>query len=235
MRQRYRPSKLTAALAFSLACGSTTATASADAVETAAAIRAAIASAVQPRLTDMGDATIEIGAIDGRLRLPQCAAMEVSLDAVNGAASTAKVDCPSPEWTIYVPVRIHAWVDAVVAAGNLAPDTALAPDLLSRRRVDMFAADGTLVTDPARVEGKILRVGVVAGSPILASFLENPLVVHRGQKVLLTLTDGSMVIRDSVVALEDGRAGDTITMQNPESQKIIHATVTDDGTAEIRF
>lgn len=202
--------------------------------ESAAAIRAAVTDAVHPRL-GRSDATIEVGAIDGRLHLPQCPALAVSLDGTSGAMMTAKVDCPSPDWTIYVPVRVHAWVNAVVAADNLAPETKLTADLLSRRRVDMYAAGGALVTDPDRIEGKILRVGLMAGAPILASLLENPIVIHRGQRVLLTLSDGTMMIRDSVVALEDGRVGDTITMRNPESQKVIQATVAGDGSAEIRF
>ena len=75
----------------------------------------------------------------------------------------------------------------------------------------------------------------MAGAPIVASFLENPVVIRTGQRVLLTLTDGGMVIRDSVIALENGRVGDTIPMRNPQSQKVIQATVAGDGTAEIRF
>jgi flagellar basal body P-ring formation protein FlgA len=202
-------------------------------IENLAAIRAAVAAAVHPRL-GTGDATVDIGAIDSRLRLPACPALAVSLDG-DGAMLTAKVDCPSPDWTIYVPVRVHAWVEAVVAAANLTPDTQLTADLLSHRRVDMFAVSGALVTDPARVAGKILRVGLAAGSPVLESFVENPLVIRRGQRVLLTLSDGQMVIRDSVIALDDGRVGDDIAMRNPESQKVIHATVSGDGTADIRF
>lgn len=234
-RCRTAAATATAAMtAICLTCGTSTATVAAD-IESPAAIREAIADAMQPRLAGMTDATIEIGAIDSRMRLPACASVEVNLAADDGAMTTAKVDCLSPDWTIYVPVRVHAWAEAVVAAANLAPETRLSSDLLTRRRVDMFATSGALVTDPSRVEGKILRVGITAGSPILASFVENPVIIHRGQKVLLTLTDGDMVIKDSVVALEDGRVGDTIAMQNPESQKIIHATVAGDGAAEIRF
>lgn len=221
-----------AVAAVALAGGA--AAAPATGVENAAAIRAAVADAMHPRLGG-GDATVEIGAIDSRLRLPSCPALQVGLDGAIGAMMTAKVDCQSPVWTIYVPVRVHAWVQAVVAAANLAPDTKLTPDLLSRRRIDMYAAGGAVVSDPAKIDGKILRVGLLAGAPILASFVQNPLVVHRGQRVLLTLTDGGMTVRDSVVALEDGRVGDDIALRNSESQKVVHATVAGDGTAEIRF
>ncbi len=204
-------------------------------IETAAAIRAAIRRALEPRIAGLKDATAEIGAIDPRLRLPPCPALAVALPETSATAMTAKVACPSPEWTIYVPVRLHAWIEAVVAATNLAPNTELTADDLSRGRVDMFASSGAPITEPARVEGKTLQVGLLAGAPILASFLKAPLVVHRGEKVLLTLTDKTMVVRDTAVALDDGRIGDTIAVENPESRKIVHATVARDGTVAVRF
>src|SRR5579875_1781509 len=161
------------------------------------------------------------------------AALRPSLAGIKGA--TAKIACPSPDWTIYVPIRLHAWVEAVVAATNLAPNTRLTADNLARGRVDMFASPGELVTSPARAEGRVLEVGLLAGAPILKSFLKTPFVVHRGEKVLLTLTDRTMVIRDTAVALDNGRVGDSIAVRNPESGKIVHATVAEDGTVAVRF
>ncbi len=203
--------------------------------EDAGAVRDAITAALQPRLEQLRNATFEIGAIDTRLRLPECPAIQVTLPPGNAAAISAKVECPAPTWTIYVPVRLHAWVDAVVAATNLAPQTKLGPGHLSHGRVDIFNAAGGLVTDSARAEGKILRLGVAAGAPILEAYLEAPLVVHRGQELVLTLSDSAMVIRNTVVALEDGRIGDRINVQSPGSHKTISATVGDDGNVQINF
>jgi flagella basal body P-ring formation protein FlgA len=204
-------------------------------LEAPAAIRAAIRAALRPSLAGIKGATAEIGAIDPRLRLPACPALAISLPQTSAPAMTAKVACPSPDWTIYVPIRLHAWVEAVVAATNLAPNTRLTADNLARGRVDMFASPGELVTSPARAEGRVLEVGLLAGAPILKSFLKTPFVVHRGEKVLLTLTDRTMVIRDTAVALDNGRVGDSIAVRNPESGKIVHATVAEDGTVAVRF
>jgi flagella basal body P-ring formation protein FlgA len=203
--------------------------------ETPAMIRAAVQSAIVPRLAAINGARIdsEVGAIDPRLQLPSCPAINVSLPPVNAAAMTAKVECEAPAWTIYVPVRLHAWVEAIVAAANLSPNTRLAADHLSRARVDMFGSSGGLVLDPAQAEGKILRVGLLAGAPILSPFLELPTVVRRGQKVLLTLTASTMVIKATAVAMEDGRVGDSIMVENPDSKKTLHATVAADGSVEI--
>jgi flagella basal body P-ring formation protein FlgA len=206
-------------------------------LETPASIRAAIEAAVSPRLAALDRAAVEIavGPIDSRLKLPSCPAIEVTLPPTNTAMMTARAECLSPSWTIYVPVRLHAWVEAVVAAVNLAPNTRLSGDYLTRGRVDTFSSNGGLLSEPAQAEGKILRVGLFAGAPITSTFLELPVVVHRGQKVLLTLTASTMTIRTTALALEDGRVGDSIALENPDTRKTVHATVADDGTVEMNF
>ena len=182
-----------------------------------------------------GRGEVDIGTIDSRLRLPACPNIQVDLPPNNSALVTAKISCPAPNWTLYVPIHLHDWVDAVVAAANLAPNTPLTTAVLTRGRTDAFAGSGGLITDPHQAEGKILRAGVMAGAPILTSQLDLPISVHRGQRVMLTLTDPEMTIKATATALDDGRVGDTITVQNTDSQKTLRATVARDGGVEIRF
>jgi flagellar basal body P-ring formation protein FlgA len=130
---------------------------------------------------------------------------------------------------------LRAWVDAVVASVNLPPNTKLTADHVTRGRVDMFGNNGGLVTDSAQVQGKILRVGLIAGAPLLSPFLELPVIVHRGQKVVLTLTASTMTIKTTALALEDGRAGESIALENAETKKTMRATVADDGNVEMNF
>lgn len=212
-------------------------TAGNGAMEDGATIRAAIAAAVRPRLAAIvtGTPDVAVGAIDPRLRFPACPALQVTLPPANAAAMTAKVSCDAPAWTFYVPVRVQVWTKAVVAATNLAPDTRLNAADLALGRVDAFASSGALVTDPAQAEGKILRAGLSAGAPVLATLLALPVVVHRGDKVVLTLKDPSMTIRTAAVALEDGHVGESILVQNVESKKTIRATVAGSGTVVMKF
>ncbi|MBV9826697.1 MAG: flagellar basal body P-ring formation protein FlgA [Alphaproteobacteria bacterium] len=202
-----------------------------------ATIRGAIENEVSARLAALNDATIEVsvGAIDPRLSLAPCPNIEVSLPPANAASLTAKVTCDTPHWTIYVPVHVHAWVGAIVAAGNLIPNRPLAARDLTRGRVDLFANTGGVITDMKEVEGKILRAGLAVGTPILQSQLDLPISVHRGQHVVLTAEDSAMEIKTSAVALEDGRVGDNIRVENPDSQKTVSATVTRDGGVEVKF
>jgi flagella basal body P-ring formation protein FlgA len=206
-------------------------------LETAEAIRSAVTGALAPRLGTYKDAAVEveIGALDPRLRLPACPMPDVALPPTNTALMTAKVACLAPAWTLYVPVRLHAWVDAVVAAVNLMPETTINAADLMRGRVDMLAHGGGLLTDPEQAAGKILRIGLPAGTPVLSPLLTAPVVVHRGQKVLLTLSDSTMTIRAPALALEDGRVGESIEIENPDSKKTMRATVVDDGSVEMKF
>lgn len=201
-----------------------------------ATIRSAVERAAAARIAMNGaDVQIEVSAIDSRLQLPACPSLGIDLPPNTTASMTAKVTCIQPQWTIYVPLRVHAWTEAIVAAGNLPPNRALSAGDFSRGKVDIFAAPGGVITDPKQVQGKILRAGLVVGSPILSTMLDQPISVHRGQRVVLTASDSAMTVKTAGVAMEDGRVGDHISVQNPDSQKTVNATVTRDGGVEIKF
>jgi flagella basal body P-ring formation protein FlgA len=130
---------------------------------------------------------------------------------------------------------LHAWVNAVVAATNLPANTILTTAQLTTGRADEFAGSAGLITDLRQVQGKVLRTGLMAGSPVLSSQLDQPVAVRRGQNVVVTLTDSSMTLKTTATAMEDGRIGDNISVQNPASQKTLRATVSRDGGVEIKF
>jgi flagellar basal body P-ring formation protein FlgA len=201
------------------------------------AIRAAIRVAARADIATAAGARLEVdvGAIDPRIHLPGCDALEVTIPRIAAPALTARVRCPQPAWTLYVPIELHDWGRVVVAATNLAPDATLTAADLMIARVDLMASGAAYLTDPAAAEGKVLRANVRAGAPIPAALLEQPVIVHRGQSVVLTLTDGAITIRTSVVALQDGRAGQSILVQNPESRKNVWATVSSAGGVELNF
>jgi flagellar basal body P-ring formation protein FlgA len=194
-----------------------------------AAAGSAIPAAVGARLE------IQVGNIDPRIQLPQCAQLRVSVPRAIAPALTARVSCDAPFWTLYVPLQVQAWGRVVVAATDLAPNTTLEPEDLAMGRVDLLTANGGYLTDPVEAEGRILRVNIRAGAPIPASLLAQPLLVHRGETVVLTLQDNGITIRTNVVALQDGRAGESILVQNPESRKDLRATVSSAGGVEMRF
>lgn len=202
-----------------------------------AAIRAAVTNAVETAAPHLPGTTLEaeITSPDPAVHLPACPAMAATVPPLSGAFITVKVSCPVPAWTIYVPVRLHQWRRVVVAAAALPPSRPLTAADLTLARVDTATLPSAPVADPANAIGKLLRTNVPAASPILAAQLEAPILIHRDQRVLVTLHDGGITVKTTVVAEQDGRAGDVIALRNPSSQKVIHATVTADGEAEMHL
>ena len=201
------------------------------------AIRAAVQAAADRQLTPGKDQTlqVEIGDVDPRIHLASCPALDVALPDVVGSFLSARVSCHAPFWTLYIPIHVHAWAPAVVAATNLAPGTKLTAADLTVARLDVLATNGAYLTDPGQAEGMVLRANIRAGAPILKPLLDQPIVVHRGDTVVLALFDGGITIRTSVVAMEDGRVGDRITVENSDSKKTVRATVADSGAVELHF
>jgi len=224
-------------LAFLIATGWSTTTVWAGSFERPEAIRKAVQAAAEQVAAPTPDQTlqIEVGDIDSRIRVAECPALEVEIPTVNAPLLSARVSCREPFWTLYVPVRVHAWGRAVVAAANLAPGTRLSAADLTVAQLDILTTNGAYLTDPQQAEGMILRSNIRAGAPIVTALLDLPVVVHRGDTVVLTLLDSTITIRSDVIAMEDGRVGDHITVQNPDSKKVIRAAVVNAGAVEIRF
>jgi flagella basal body P-ring formation protein FlgA len=200
-------------------------------------IRAALQAAAEQQIGPAKDQTlqIEIGDIDARIHLAVCPALDVDIPPASSPLMSARVSCRAPFWTLYVPIRVHAWGRAVVATTNLAPGTKLTAADLTLSRLDILATNGAYLTDPRQAEGMILRANVRAGAPILMPLLDRPLLVHRGDTVVLTLRDSAITIRTSEIAMEDGRVGDRILVENPDSKKTVRAAVVDSGAVEMRF
>lgn len=202
-----------------------------------AAIHAAVATAVKNAAPQLPGTTLEadVAAVDPAVHLPACPALATAVPPLVGGFVTVKVSCPAPSWTIYVPVRLHQWRQVVVAIAALPPNRPLAASDLTLARIDTALLPSAAVGDIADAVGKLLRTSVPAASPILTAQLEAPILIHRDQRVVVTLHDGGVTVKTVVVAEQDGRAGDVIALRNPSSQKVIHATVTAGGEAEMQL
>jgi len=201
------------------------------------AIRAAVKQAVTvaaPKLPDT-DIEADIQPVDPTVHLPQCPAPDVTLPPVTGSRITARVSCQTPSWTIYVPIQLHQWRMVVVAATALPPDKPLAEADLTLARVDTATLPGVPVTYPKDAVGKLLRVNVPAAAPLLGALLEAPILIHRDQRVILTLKNDAITVKTVAIAQQDGHEGDIILLQNPSSKKTVRATITADGEAEMHL
>ncbi len=201
-------------------------------------IRDAAAKAVRSAAADTAG-TIEVVADspDPRLQLRRC---EEPLKAVLPSGTrlagrlTVEVSCSGNRpWRLYLPVRIESSRPVVVAARSLTRDTILAPaDVRLAKLGPGVSAYGT-VTEPAQVIGQKLRRPLEAGAPLSAALLDAPLLVRRGQQVMLEALAGGFAVRVAGVAKADGALGQLIEVQNGSSGKIVQAVVRSERTVEV--
>ncbi|MGC8519337.1 MAG: flagellar basal body P-ring formation chaperone FlgA [Steroidobacteraceae bacterium] len=202
------------------------------AVEPVASIRHAAEQFVRAQMPP-GEQSIVVraGPLDSRLRLPRCQA-PLQAGMLEGArlqpSMSISVGCRSgADWTIYVPVnvesRIKVWAlrqpenaGARLTVAELAPET---------RLVSGVAAG--YVTNLALLSRSTLRHPMPAGAVLHASDLLADFMVRQGQQVTLVASIEGIEVRAHGVALQDGRYGQLIRVQNPASKKVVQGTVGD--------
>jgi len=79
---------------------------------------------------------------------------------------------------------------------------------------------------PHELVGLTPRRVAYGGKFLLASMLEKPQLVGRGDKVTITFNEGPLILTAKGVALESGAKGDYIRIKNIKSSRTIDATVT---------
>ncbi len=202
-------------------------------------IRGAVAAFVKAHLP--GNAAQAHVAVQGPapgLRFPACRQMRMGFFGYSNpyGNQTVAVTCTTPSaWTIYIPVQLVMNQAVVVAARPLGAGTVLAADDLSIIRRNASNLAGSAVVDPQLAVGQVLRFGVAAGQPILASMLDAPEVVHAGQEITLIAEGDGVRISTIAKAMENGRPGQTILVRNNSSGKVIRGTVDQAGAVLVPF
>lgn len=202
--------------------------------ETPERIRA-VASEYASAQTAAGD-RVELAQLDPRLRLPACGTpLQASSAAapVRGAL-TVTVRCAGPSpWNLYVPVRIAQQREVLVAARSLARGAALVEGDLRRQPLDTAALSYGWYDDTAQALGKTLRRPLAAGSVLTPEALESARVVRRGELVTLLGRAGGIEVRAQGKALADGGEGDSITVENGSSRRVVQGVVRGAGVVEV--
>jgi flagellar basal body P-ring formation protein FlgA len=200
-----------------------------DARESVAHIRSAAERYARSLLpANARTASVEVGQLDGRLRLAPCAAeLTASLPAGMSlqTRSTVGVTCNTPtRWTVYVPVSIEMQLDVLVLTRAVSRDARLtAADVRTETR--STGAGAMFLTRPDELAGLTLRRPLAAGTALQADMFTADLIVHRGQQVTLLSSGGAIEVRASGRAMADAAAGGRVAVQNLSSMRIVEGVV----------
>ncbi len=215
-----------------------TAVAAAAAIEPLESIRSAAQAFVRSEMPPgQSDIVITVARLDPRLRLARCGGpLEASLLAgvrMQSQVSVAVGCHRGADWTLYVPVttqsRIRVWAlrtpeaqGARLGEGDVVAETRLVGGL----------AVGYL-TDVTALAHSTLRHPLPAGAVLTADDLLPDFMVRQGQQVVLIASAAGVQVRASGLALQDGRLGALVRVQNASSARVVQGVVADEGVVDV--
>lgn len=181
---------------------------------------------------------IKISGLDRRLRLAHCKKpLQASLGPGNLPHNirTVEINCYGKKpWTLYVPVKISRKVQVLRLKNNLARH-----QIVKARDVELttIKQSGNVLSGAfsniEQIKGYRTKYPLMAGSVLQANNLLPPVLVKRGQMVVILYKNPSLSIRMSGTALMNGEAGAIISVQNAKSKRIISAKVIAEGIVAV--
>ncbi|KAF0240206.1 MAG: flagella basal body P-ring formation protein [Planctomycetota bacterium] len=97
---------------------------------------------------------------------------------------------------------------------------------------DVSAGEAGVFAEEMDVIGRVMASDVAENAAIVAEALRAGPLVLRGDEVVVTSGGGRAAARRTVVAMEEGRAGDVIRVKNPDSKKEFRIRVTGPGAGD---
>ena len=136
--------------------------------------------------------------------------------------------------TAVVRFKIDLLEDVVVTAKVLAPGAVLTADNLKMEKRNVAKSSGIdYVTDLNKVLGLAVKRGLAAGVILDNNLVNKPVIVKRGQEVIITAKAQGLEIAVPGLAMQEGYEGQVIRIQNKTSKKFLSAKVIDADTVRV--
>ena len=123
-----------------------------------------------------------------------------------------------------------ATVRIVVPAHDIARGDTIGENDLTYAAVDGAALMSGVPTRVDEVKGMQARRMLAAGQPFRGDDVRRPIVITRGQTVTMEFDAPGVQLTAMGRAMSEGGVGDTVTVQNPASYRMVSAIVTAPGT-----
>jgi len=186
----------------------------------------------------LGDGTrieYSLPSLDTRIGQADCStppALSVRDQGQTSARVNVLVSC-SDGWSLYLPVDLTIFRQIVVANRPLAVGSTIGSDDVQLAEADVGQLLGQYITDPADAVGMGVKRGIGQGRPVVTQQLEAPLLIRRGDAVIISAESSAMAVKMPGIAMTDGRRGEQIRIKNQASSRIIDARVVGPGQAMV--
>lgn len=213
----------------------------AQAVQTAESLIDAARTAAEAaaRAAGVKNSSAIVAKPDSRLRLDDCPApLDARLASQTRLPGRAvvRVSCPvAPGWSVHLPVQVEAAGNVLVAARPLPRGHRIEATDLQRQPAQLGTLGGQYLLSDSAAVGQALKLSVRAGERLTPAMLQAPVLVRRGDPVMLQVRSDGFVIRSAGTAMGNGAAGERVSVQNPGTRRVVRGTVTGEGQVTVEF
>ncbi|WP_050534558.1 flagellar basal body P-ring formation chaperone FlgA [Yersinia rohdei] len=132
-------------------------------------------------------------------------------------------------WEVAVTVKPDIYLPVWVAKNTLERGKVVAPSDIELKKKNISAAQGSYITNPDEIVGFTVKRRIRNLQIVTSAQLEQPVLVTRGQHVVMIAEQDGIEARMLGEALKNGRKGELIKVKNLSSKRTISAIVEDIG------
>lgn len=140
-----------------------------------------------------------------------------------------------PWSTVEVLADVTAMIDAVAPARYLNSDDVIDALDLKMVRIRTHQLAHPFITDRDEVIGKSASRPLPAETPLRAGFLKAPLLIKKGDRVMIEAKRGGLSIQAYGVTKSSGHIGQTVMVGNVDSGRELRAKVVGPGLVQVEF
>jgi len=134
--------------------------------------------------------------------------------------------------TVVAGYRVEQYVHTAVASHDLAPGAILTPGDLTMARVLSTGRPGV---DIGALAGRRMRAAANRGALVYVEQTAEVNLVKSGSGVILIVRDGPVQLTADVIARTDGGLGDSVTVYNAKTNKVLSGTVIGPNQVELEL
>lgn len=132
-------------------------------------------------------------------------------------------------WEVAVTVKPDIYLAVLMAKNTLERGHVLGPSDITLKKFNISNLRNGYVTHPDDVVGLTLKRRVRELQPLSMSQLDSPVMVERGQRVLMIADQDGVEARTMGIASKKGRKGEMIKVKNESSEREVTAIVSEMG------
>lgn len=146
-----------------------------------------------------------------------------------------RVSCVQLKWSLYVRAHISLTAKLPVLTSNAKRGDIISAQMLGWRKVKLEAKDKQALTQPEEIIGKQVARKIYKNRPITGNQLAEPILVKRGEPVIIEAVADGFNASVQGIALASGKKGEAIRVKNTQSGKTIIAFPIAKGRVRTRF